>query len=201
MMHLFQGDERGDGWVSPQKALALEPLAKPFNPVVACEAQGYHSEAMAALRSGLSPHWRARFRITLKACFPSITPSGACDFICSLSRCCNCWKKSSSRASVCKSRYLSTNASTPRVLSQHATSVPSVSMLRNRKPPPGQTITAVPLATDGSGRYAVKVGCTILRTTLVFLRWSNCGRNVSCSGCDQFCVPRALSGQIGMTSG
>ena len=55
------------------------------------------------------------------------------------------------------SRYLRTNAATPRAASALATSEPSFSIDSDLNPPPGATITAVPLALAGSGRNGVSV--------------------------------------------
>ena len=62
---------------------------------------------------------------------------------------------SASVAPVSTSRYLSTNAATPRSWSHFATSVPSLCQERKRKPPPGQTMTAVPVARERFGRNEV----------------------------------------------
>src|SRR5260221_3935191 len=60
-------------------------------------------------------------------------------------------------------RYLRTNAATPLSWSQRAMSRPSRSMARATNAPPGAMITPVPVAF--SGRYAVSVGVTTLKTT------------------------------------
>src|SRR6187399_2354397 len=61
-------------------------------------------------------------------------------------------------------RYFNTNAATPLSLSARATSQPSLPIDRIRKPPPGATITAAPLALAGSGRNGVSVARETLRT-------------------------------------
>ena len=74
-------------------------------------------------------------------------------------------------AGVWLSRYFSTNAATPRSASARATSQPSFSIDRVRKPPPGATITAVPVALAGSGRNGVRVATVTLRAkTLSYWR-------------------------------
>ena len=93
------------------------------------------------------------------------------------------------------SRYLSTNAATPRARSHSATSVPSLSHDRKRNPPPGQMTTAAPVAAEGSGRKAVRVGVVTLRTIAL---WSQSLR-YSTSFCVQPSEPGATSGQTGMT--
>ena len=50
------------------------------------------------------------------------------------------------------SRYFSTKPVTPLSLSHFATSTPSLLIDRTWNPPPGQMMTAVPLAAAGSGR-------------------------------------------------
>ena len=66
-------------------------------------------------------------------------------------------------AGVWFSRYLSTNAATPRSASARATFQPSFSIDSVRKPPPGATTTAAPLALAGSGRNGVSVATVTLR--------------------------------------
>ena len=66
-------------------------------------------------------------------------------------------------AGVWFSRYLRTNAATPRSASARATFQPSFSIDRVRKPPPGATTTAAPLALAGSGRNGVIVATVTLR--------------------------------------
>jgi hypothetical protein len=85
----------------------------------------------------------------------------------------------------------------PRARSLSATGVPSPSKARKKKPPPGQTITAVPLAFDRSGRNAVSVGRTTLRTIFSRSHASRC----STSFCVHFSEPGAFLGQTGMTLG
>src|SRR5690606_17829206 len=60
-------------------------------------------------------------------------------------------------------RYLSTNAATPRSASARAPSQPSFSIDSERKPPPGATMTAAPVALAGSGRNGVSVASVTLR--------------------------------------
>src|SRR5690606_20549975 len=73
------------------------------------------------------------------------------------------------RANSCKSRgvwlsrYFSTKAATPRSASARATSQPSFSIERDRKPPPGATITAAPLPLPSGGRKGVRVASVTLR--------------------------------------
>ena len=64
-------------------------------------------------------------------------------------------------------RYLSTNAATPRSASARATFQPSFSIDRVRKPPPGATTTAAPLALARSGRNGVIVATVTLRANLL----------------------------------
>src|SRR5690606_25820262 len=79
--------------------------------------------------------------------------------------------KPSRSAGVWLSRYLSTNAATPRSASARATSQPSFSIDSERKPPPGATITAAPVAFAGSGRNGVSVASVTLRAnTLPYWR-------------------------------
>src|SRR5690349_18954776 len=66
-------------------------------------------------------------------------------------------------AGVWTRRYLSTNAATPLSASARATFQPSFSMDKVRKPPPGATTTAAPLALAGSGRKGVSVATVTLR--------------------------------------
>src|SRR5205085_8483486 len=102
---------------------------------------------------------------------------------------------SSSGAGVAMTRYLRTKAATPRAASHCATNVPSLSQERKRNPPPGQTMTAVPFAEEGSGRKAVSVGVTILRTIFSFVL----GFGYSISFCVHVSDPGATPGQTGMT--
>jgi hypothetical protein len=51
-----------------------------------------------------------------------------------------------------------TNAVTPVVVNQFATSLPSFSIERCWYPPPGKTTTAVPLTMPAGGKYGVIVG-------------------------------------------
>jgi hypothetical protein len=62
---------------------------------------------------------------------------------------------------------LSTKAATPRSASARATFQPSFSIDRVRKPPPGATITAAPLAFDGSGRKGRRVATVTFRANLL----------------------------------
>jgi hypothetical protein len=62
------------------------------------------------------------------------------------------------------SRYFRTNAATPFSRSASATSQPSSPIERMRKPPPGATMTAAPLALAGSGMNGVSVARETLRT-------------------------------------
>ena len=64
-------------------------------------------------------------------------------------------------------RYLSTNAATPFAASARATSQPSFSIDSVRKPPPGATITAAPVAFAGSGRKGVSVATVTLRANVL----------------------------------
>ncbi len=66
-------------------------------------------------------------------------------------------------AGVWFKRYLRTNAATPFSASARATFQPSFSMDKVRKPPPGATTTAAPLALTGSGRKGVNVAIVTLR--------------------------------------
>src|SRR6185369_8616355 len=66
-------------------------------------------------------------------------------------------------AGVWFKRYLRTNAATPFSASARATFQPSFSMDKVRKPPPGATMTAAPLALAGSGRKGVNVAIVTLR--------------------------------------
>ena len=66
-------------------------------------------------------------------------------------------------AGVWFKRYLRTNAATPFSASARATFQPSFSMDKVRKPPPGATTTAAPLALAGSGRKGVNVATVTLR--------------------------------------
>jgi hypothetical protein len=70
-------------------------------------------------------------------------------------------------AGVWRSLYLRTNAATPRSASARATFHPSFSIDRVRKPPPGATTTAAPLALAGSGRNGVIVATVTLRANLL----------------------------------
>ena len=54
-------------------------------------------------------------------------------------------------SSVRMTRYLRMNAATPMEFSQRARSIPSWLAQSSRNPPPGQMITAVPVAKEGSG--------------------------------------------------
>jgi hypothetical protein len=71
--------------------------------------------------------------------------------------------KSAISRGVWLSRYLSTKADTPCAASARATSDPSFSIDSVRKPPPGATITAAPVALAGSARYGVSVATVTLR--------------------------------------
>src|SRR4030095_9257980 len=64
-------------------------------------------------------------------------------------------------------RYLRTNAATPRSASARATVDPSFSIDRGRKPPPGATTTAAPLALARSGRKGVSVATVTFRANLL----------------------------------
>src|SRR4029079_17919251 len=66
-------------------------------------------------------------------------------------------------AGVWFKRYLRTNAATHFFASARATLQPSFSMDKVRKPPPGATMTAAPLAFAGSGRKGVNVAIVTLR--------------------------------------
>ncbi len=66
-------------------------------------------------------------------------------------------------AGVWLGRYLSTNAATPLSVSARATFQPSFSIDSVRKPPPGATITAAPVAFDGSGRNGRRVATVTFR--------------------------------------
>src|SRR6185369_6962604 len=66
-------------------------------------------------------------------------------------------------AGVWFKRYLRTNAATPFSASARATFQPSFSIDKVRKPPPGATTTAAPLALAGSGRKGVNVAIVTLR--------------------------------------
>src|SRR5436190_13478428 len=66
------------------------------------------------------------------------------------------------------------------------------------KPPPGQIMTAVPVALDGCGRTAVSVGCVTLRTVLKLV---GCGVKVSSSCWFQSSDPGAPLGHKAITSG
>src|SRR4030095_12233557 len=66
-------------------------------------------------------------------------------------------------AGVWFKRYLRTNAATPLSASARATFQPSFSMDKGRKPPPGATTTAAPLALAGSGKNGVNVATVTLR--------------------------------------
>src|SRR5258706_11867546 len=66
------------------------------------------------------------------------------------------------------------------------------------KPPPGQIMAAVPLAVDGCGRKAVRVGCVTLRTDLKLIGG---GAKISCSCWFQSSDPGGSPGQRGITSG
>jgi hypothetical protein len=70
----------------------------------------------------------------------------------------------SSASGVAIRRYFRTKAAMPRATSHVATSKPSLSTVSMWCAPPGQTITAVPVARSGSGRNAVSVGRVTLRT-------------------------------------
>ena len=69
----------------------------------------------------------------------------------------------SSDSGVGWSRYLSTNAAIPFAFSASATSQPSLPIDSHRKPPPGATITAAPVALPGAGRNGVSVAVDTLR--------------------------------------
>src|SRR5919206_3906222 len=75
--------------------------------------------------------------------------------------------KASRSAGVWLRRYLSTNAATPLSASARATFQPSFSIDSVRKPPPGATITAAPVAFDGSGRKGLRVATVTLRANLL----------------------------------
>src|SRR5688572_30785687 len=64
--------------------------------------------------------------------------------------------KDSKSAGVWLRRYLSTNAATPLSARARATSQPSLFIDSVRKPPPGATITAAPVAFEGSGRKGLR---------------------------------------------
>src|SRR4051812_35990778 len=75
--------------------------------------------------------------------------------------------KASRSAGVWLRRYLSTNAATPLSASARATFQPSFSIDNVRNPPPGATITAAPLALEGSGRNGRSVATVTFRANLL----------------------------------
>ena len=85
----------------------------------------------------------------------------------------------------------------PWALSHSATSVPSLSQERKRNPPPGHTITAVPLAFEGSGGKTVSVGCVTLRMSGPPAAMA--GSVVVSSFCVQDSEPGAPPGHTGIT--
>ncbi|EWS82453.1 hypothetical protein BF93_11035 [Brachybacterium phenoliresistens] len=88
--------------------------------------------------------------------------------------------KPSRSSGVGRRRYFSTKAATPRSASARATFQPSFSMDRDRNPPPGATITAVPVAATGSGRKGVSVAVLTLRAnTLPYSRCQASGAETS----------------------
>src|SRR5690606_253164 len=97
---------------------------------------------------------------------------------------CRCGaEKPSMSAVVWLWRYLSTKAATPFSLSARATSQPSFSIDSERKPPPGATITAAPVALAGSGRNGVRVASVTLRAnTLPYCLCQTSGFFASGSG-------------------
>ncbi len=133
------------------------------------------------MRSGSTFHSAARLRTGAKAARASAIcgPRLAIDAIGS-TRCAGTGPDSISRidfpkpsrsAGVWLRRYFSTNAATPRSASARATSQPSFCIDSERKPPPGATITAVPVALAGSGRNGVSVATVTLRAnTLPYWR-------------------------------
>src|SRR5690349_10776264 len=63
-------------------------------------------------------------------------------------------------------RYLRRKAAMPLRCSQRAAPTPSRSIVSATKAPPGATMIPVPVAFFRSGRYAVNVGVTTLKTTV-----------------------------------
>ncbi|WBS05244.1 hypothetical protein OU994_13645 [Pseudoduganella sp. SL102] len=79
--------------------------------------------------------------------------------------------KAGMSAGVWFRRYFSTNAATPLSASARATSQPSLFIDSVRKPPPGATITAAPVALPLGGRNGVRVATVTLRAnTLPYCR-------------------------------
>src|SRR5580704_8397093 len=64
-------------------------------------------------------------------------------------------------------RYFKTNAATPFFASAFATFHPSFSIERVRKPPPGATMTAAPVAVDLDGRNGVSVAMLTFRANIL----------------------------------
>src|SRR5260370_25195881 len=93
-------------------------------------------------------------------------------------------------------RYLSTNAVTPIEFNQRANSAPSWSKDSQRKPPPGQIITAVPLAVAASRRKAGSVGWVTFLMRLV-----PSFTLILVSSYFEVFQPRAAPAQRGMTLG
>ncbi len=89
-----------------------------------------------------------------------------------------CFSNPSRVSSVGCKRYFSTNALIPCAARASATSQPSLPMESHINPPPGATITLVPLALFGSARKGVKVALVILRA----MGSPHCRNQDSCAG-------------------
>src|SRR6266851_9652464 len=125
---MMQGDGSGDVTASREAKYSDSILGKaPFRGAGAHEA-------------------RARTRRT--ACWPSAIASGITVF----RRSAIFAGSFASVSPVRITRYLRMNAATPMEFSQCARSAPSWDTQSSRKPPPGQIITAVPVAREGSGK-------------------------------------------------
>src|SRR5688572_17856274 len=86
--------------------------------------------------------------------------------------------KASRDSGVGLSRYLSTKAAMPRSAKACATSHPSLPIDNHRKPPPGATMTAAPLAVPGLGKNGVSVAVEMFRA----IGSPHCRNQVSVAG-------------------
>jgi len=125
------------------------------------------------MRSFARCHSPARERTRLTARNPSATASGMMVLL----RVANSAESRSPASPVRITRYFKTKAVTPNEFSQRTRIVPSLSNESQRKPPPGQRMTAVPLASEAAGRKTVSVG----RATLLMRRVESGGWRVSLS--------------------
>src|SRR5262249_11070959 len=97
-------------------------------------------------------------------------------------------------------RYFSTTQATPRCMIQSHTSVPSRSIARISKPPPGNTISALPFSFPAGGRYSVMVGVDTFLIETTGLPPIKCVPTFMDSGPGIGALPGGVPGHSGVCS-